>query len=419
MASTTRTLRMGASILHARNFSPNLSMLSPVLEQARQCTTPHCNRPMRRSLSTAKGSSESNSVTDVLSSSQQIADHNDSTMAEHVSQTAADYLQAFHSTMCMDILPWSATIPLAAIAIRSLSLPLVYHHAIHSSRAAIASKETPRIHAFVRKVPGTMFQKYITFRRLRNLALRSAGTSAWSQFRWHIFIHLPLVVSASLGLRQVATRIPEVWQQSSIGWISDISVADPFAILPVATTALWLWNLDVPTAPSRKNDGSAESKSQTIERLLTNTGVFFARGLQGLCVVSLSVTTELPTGIVLFWATNAVMTTLQRTVLTNDRARRYLGLLTKEDIASSKGPPVLQSTGVAVEQVRKELSYIQNNVMSIFKNRRPNKQLCKDVNRMLQRERWNGRISVDLEAVLRADDRDGRKYVAVVRRGTA
>lgn len=323
------------------------------------------------------------------------------------SSAAADQLQALHDAVPFD-LSWSATIPFTSLLIRALSLPLLYHNEVHRGRARIAAKEQARIQYFVRNTPGTLLQKYWTYRRLNGLAMRSAGTSSLSNLRWHLVVHLPLIISASLGMRELSSRPDNGWNATSLAWLTDLSAPDPIAAVPLLTAGLWLWNLEPGAAPS--------TKLHPVQKLPIHAGRFILRSFQVLSVVSVSVTTQLPSGLVLFWACNAMLTTALRYILSNDGLRRRIGLLTAADLKQISAPPVMQATGQAFEQMRKELATVQRELLARFDGRRVDQSLCDEVNRMLKRERMSGRIASDLKAVVRTDETDGKKYVAVVRR---
>ncbi|KAI0563373.1 Membrane insertase YidC/ALB3/OXA1/COX18 [Gracilaria domingensis] len=324
---------------------------------------------------------------------------------DEFSRAAADNLQAFHEAIPIDC-SWSLTIPLISIVIRGLSLPLLYHNQLHQGRARIAAKEDPRIQHFVRNSPGTLAQKYYTYRRLRKIALRSVGTSSWQQFRWHLTVHLPLILSASLGMRELFVRANNGWSGTSLAWLADLSAPDPTSSLPLLTTGLWLWNLEPGAVASQK--------LHPVQKLPITVGRFILRSFQVLSVVSLSVTTQLPSGLVLFWAGNAMLTTGLRSALGNDIFRRRIGLLTEADLKEISVPPVMKATGQAFEEMRKELATIQTELLSRFKGRAVDESLVNEVNRMLRRERMSGRTIADLKAVIRIDDRDGKKYLAVI-----
>lgn len=341
---------------------------------------------------------------------------------DSIAATAAHYLENFHNTISFDILPWSATIPLAALSLRLLTFPLFYYTQIHYSRAAIATTEVPRIHHFVRNTPGSLYQKYITFRRLRNLTLRAAGTGPMYQLPWNAMVQIPVVIMTSMGLRMLAMRALPEWQTGGLFFAPNLLAADPSNILPLMTTALWLWNTDPRMDTRRRAETAMQQKttqrSRLVDAMMTRISDGFTTVLQVVAVSSLLVTTQLPAGIVLLWASNGVITATQRWALSRDGVRRTLGLPTKGDISSIQQSNLMPAIEQGVEQVRKELSYIQSRMLEMFPNRAVDDRLCADVNRLLKRERFSGRISGDLEAVIREDDSSGRAYVAVVRKGS-
>lgn len=341
---------------------------------------------------------------------------------DSLAHSAADYLQSFHEAISFDVLPWAATIPLVALSLRVITLPMVYHSQIHTGRAALAATELPRIHYFVRSSPGTLFQKYRTFRRLRALTLRSAGTSPWQQFPWHVAVHVPLLVISSMGVRAVASRgLPE-WQTGGLPFAPDLLVADPSGALPVLTTALWLWNVD-PRSDARRRavveaNAHVSKRSRIVDALMTRLGEAVTTTMQVVAVVVLTFTTQLPAGLVLFWVSNAAITALQRWLFSLESVRKRIGLPTPDDIAKVQRSNLMPAIEQSVEEVRKQLSYVQQRMLQMFANRSVDDRLRTDVNRMLERERRSGRISADLEAVIRQDERDGKRYVAVIKRGS-
>lgn len=357
-----------------------------------------------------------------------------SSVSTILANTGAHYLEDFHNFVSMHdaAFGWGPSLMLSAVAIRLFSLPLVYYNQIHTDRFALAAKELPRVQAFVRQTPGTLWQKYRTFRRLRSLTLRSAGTSSMQLFRWDLMVHLPVVVSASMGVRQLASSAPDAWKTGGLVWFPDLTSADPTGLLPVITTAFWLWNSnprsplkqninakDTPDPPTDAAERGSPRSNAAMTRIMNSRGEWLSTLLQIVSVASLTVTMHLPSGMILLWASNGAVTALQRWALSNESVRRHVGLLTTEDVLRASGPPVLQSTKTAIDQVRRELEYVQREVLARFPNREVDSKLRDEVNRVLNRERWNGRISMQLEAVIREDDRDGRKYIAVIRKGTA
>lgn len=338
-----------------------------------------------------------------------------------IANSAAEYLENFHEIVSLDVLPWGATIPLAALSLRLITLPVVYHTQLHAGRAALAATELPRIHHFVRNAPGTILQKYRTFRRLRRLTLRAAGTSSLQQFPWHISLHVPLLVVSSMGMRALASQGLEEWRTGGPPFAPDLLAADPTGVLPIMTTALWLWNIDPRTDIRRATiaaDTHKSERSRIVDAFMTRVGDTFTIILRVASVVALTATMELPAGLVLFWVSNATVTAIQRLILSRGFVRTIIGLPSAADIALAQRSNLMPALEQSVENARKQLSELQQRILQTFSDRPVDDRLCADVNRMLKQERWRGRIVADLEAVIREDERDGKKYVAVVRRGT-
>lgn len=230
-----------------------------------------------------------------------------------------------------------------------------------------------------------------------------------------------------MGVRQLAALQTEEWKQGGILWFPDLTVADPLAALPIATTALWVWNLDSRTAVANvagmsKVAGPQKAgkvgTSAVMERVMANRGEWIGGLFQVISIASLAVTMDLPSGVILLWFGNGCVTMLQRWMLQNEKVRGAIGLMTKQDMEGMGRPMVLEGTKMAVEKVRRELGYVQKAVLDRFRGRAVDDKLRRDVNKLLERERWRGRISMALEAVIREDDRDGKLYIAVIKKGS-
>lgn len=188
-------------------------------------------------------------------------------------------------------------------------------------------------------------------------------------------------------------------------------------MLPVATTMLWVWNIESPKTSVALERKVERKSGALIERVMANRGDWVKGLLQVLCVASLTMTMDLPAGVLLLWTSNGVVTAVQRSLLSNQRVRQRIGLMTTEEMKAMGGPQVLEGTKMAVSKVRQELEYVQKAVLRGFPQRIVDEKLRWDVNQALERERWKGRISMELEAVIRVDERDGRPYIAVIRKG--
>lgn len=364
---------------------------------------------------------------------------------------ASDALLSAHTLLSQDgsLFGWCGTLIGAAVAARVASMPLLYYAQVQHARAARATTELARVQKFVRSSPGSVIQKYFTFRRLRSVALQSASTSPARLFPWYAVVNIPVFVTASLAIRRIASDPPEAWATDGVsGWFDNMSAADPTGALPVANTALWLYNAHMrgPRAKTEAVKSEAEEKNPSgakgsapqgvstpsaarsgsvrrhpvLERIMS--GETMTTGLQALALFSFPFIQHAPSGMFVFWITSGALTAVQRAVLSTDASRRSIGLPTSAELAAAakaEGPHVLRATGRAVKAVREQLEHVQTSVLSTFSKRRVDENLKADVNRALVREKRHGRIAIDLEAIIREDSDSGRKYLAVIRKGSS
>lgn len=357
---------------------------------------------------------------------------------------ASEIITQVHSFISWDdhLFGWGITLALSGALVRAASMPLVYYSQLHQGRAALTVQEIIRIQSYLQSAPGSFLQKFLTFRRLRGVALRAAGTSPARLYPWYFFLNAPLFVTFSLAVRKIASNPPDSWTCAGVpGWCSDLSASDPTGALPIINTAVWLWNAHRRSPKSRaghNNDlkmsgpETASNDDNSSNAMASNAAqrpkipVIFDRDaittfLQGVAIFSYPFITELPSGMFIFWISSGLVTALQRSVFTSDYGRRKLGLPTFAELRTvikEPGPPVLRAAGGAVRVVREQLEYIQGEVLSSFSGRRVDESLRNDVNRTLRRERKRGHVGIDLEAVIRKDGDTGRNYLAVVKRGT-
>lgn len=359
-------------------------------------------------------------------------------------QQTAEMLAEAHQILSWDerLFGWGVTLALSGIAVRTISMPLLYYNQLHHARAAATTQEIRRIQAYLKTAPGSLLQKFRTFRRLRKIALRAAGTSPAKLYPWYFFVNAPLFICSSLAVRKIALEGPESWHSAGIpGWCVDLSAADPTGALPIISTAIWLWNAHrrSPKSGSDRSKEQGMSGGQSVNAADSSTSkeatsmnrknvplVFNGDAMttlfQGLAVFSYPFITGLPSGMFIFWISSGLTTALQRSLLTSNYGRRIVGLPTFAELqqaSKSPGPPVLEAASGAVRAVRAQLEYVQREVLASFAGRRVDETLLSDVNRTLRREFKRRHIGLDLEAVLRKDGDTGRSYVAVIRRGTA
>lgn len=155
-------------------------------------------------------------------------------------ETAATFLTSLHGLLPGDP-PWAATLVTSAALLRCASTPLAVAQARAAAAAAAAAPELGRITSVVRRSPGSLPQKWLTYRRLRRVALASAGTAPARLAPWHLAVQIPGFVGLSLGARALALRHEPGWATG--GWADswrDLTAADASGALPAINAVLVL-----------------------------------------------------------------------------------------------------------------------------------------------------------------------------------
>lgn len=133
-------------------------------------------------------------------------------------------------------------------------------------------------------------------------------------------IQLPLFISISLAIRNITGALPEWYKVTSIipsmkveglGWFRDLTLADPYYILPVIILLSNLLNISI---------YSTQSKKQSIAiRIVHNT-------FRCMTIVMASVSTQLPSGISLYWMLSSFYGLVQNVLFKYPKVRRIFGI---------------------------------------------------------------------------------------------
>lgn len=348
-------------------------------------------------------------------------------------------------TSLHDVLPgdpsWAATLVTSAALLRCASTPLAVAQARAAAAASAAAPELARITAVVRRSPGSLPQKWLTYRRLRRVALASAGTSPSRLAPWHLAVQIPGFVGLSLGARALALRGEPGWATG--GWADswrDLTAADASGALPAINAVLVLGMLqrgalagrqgggNTATATGTESGGAPQASASAVAtprdakkkvdvwtawRQLLDSGALRV-GAQGMTILLLPAVAGLPAGVVLLWVANAACGVGQTALLTTAAGRRLTGVAAIADAArAAQGPPVLKTLDAAVGDVYAQLKYVNEVVLPRFAAAPPGEATRARVEAAVKAERARGRIGLNLRALLRKDPGSGKPYVAV------
>ena len=243
-----------------------------------------------------------------------------------------DFLTSFHD---LTGLPWWATIISTTIFFRlAITLPLAREQAITLAKTELIQPTINEILEALKHniaIKGRRAGKSVEevnreFRMEARLHLRDIyKREKCSPMKMYLlpWAQLPLWILISLALRNISgffPKTPELEGMSwcnpdlvheGIGWITDLSVSDPYFILPVIIGVTNLLNIEMNTL--RKKAPTKRQRIITrVFRTLTVAMVFFA--------------SQVPTAMSLYWATSSSYGLIQNLLLMRPPVRRALGI---------------------------------------------------------------------------------------------
>ncbi|TRY62097.1 hypothetical protein TCAL_01760 [Tigriopus californicus] len=205
-------------------------------------------------------------------------------------------LELFHVNL--DV-PWWVAIVAVTVSLRILLFPMV----VSARRAAIdLNNKMPGMVALQSELGearkrGDMYETQRISMDLQKY-MRKNEIKPWKSLT-PMFLQAPIFISMFMGLRNMTTLPVESMETGGLLWITDLTVPDPYYVLPVVTAASVYLQLKV----------AADGLSN---RNMGYWGKFFMSGFPFL-ILPLSV--NMPAAITFYWATTNMFSILQAGVL--------------------------------------------------------------------------------------------------------
>jgi YidC/Oxa1 family membrane protein insertase len=209
-------------------------------------------------------------------------------------------------------------IVLMTIAIKIVLFPLTHKSYVSMQKMA---KLNPRMEAIRQKHRGKLRDKQ---GRPNLEAQRKMNEEMQQLFRDEgvspaggclpILLQMPIF----FGFYQLLANAVELWNQPWIGWIQDLTVKDPFYVLPLVMGATQFASTKMMPAPS----------NPTQRILITTMPIWFT-------IFSLG----FPSGLVLYWLVNNVLTIVQQAGYNKLKKAGFLGGVTEDAASKTKSSP--------------------------------------------------------------------------------
>lgn len=139
-------------------------------------------------------------------------------------------------------LPWWASIVITTAILRACTLPLIVRSYRNSARMSNISPSVSRLVAKMRAAP--THQEAALYSNELKMLFRKNECHPFKSLLSPI-IQVPIFISFYLGLRRMCLTPIESMKEGGISWFTDLTVADPYYILPVLSCVSMLATLEV------------------------------------------------------------------------------------------------------------------------------------------------------------------------------
>lgn len=164
-------------------------------------------------------------------------------------------------------LPWWATIAIATVILRSLIFPLVV---VSQRNAAKMNNYMPQLQVLQMKMTEArnsgdqinaarysqemvMFMKEKELSPLRNIVVP--------------FAQAPIFISMFIGLRRMANLPVDSLREGGLAWFTDLTLADPYYLLPIITSCTMLATIELGTDGARLSSQNMQAMKYVLRAL--------------------------------------------------------------------------------------------------------------------------------------------------------
>jgi membrane protein insertase Oxa1/YidC/SpoIIIJ len=231
-------------------------------------------------------------------------------LAHAVAKASADVLSAVHDATG---LPWWATVVGFALAVRTLTLPVNLASLRNSSRLADAKEDLTSIsrayHGATARLNALQAPASDRLRAARTALQAMCHAFSGAKFKpWAVLLapltSIPILLGGSLGARHSVLMGDASWEQEGMLWFRDLTVTDPYFVMPMLALASSYAALDVAFG-RRKPTGRTSGVAHMLGFRVGNT---IKEGIQLLMIASVPWTVHVPAGMFLLLTVNSLFT---------------------------------------------------------------------------------------------------------------
>lgn len=208
-------------------------------------------------------------------------------------------------------LPWYTTIIIGTICVRTILFPLVIM--AQRNGAKLANNMPQLQHLQQRLTEARQMGNQIEAARYSQQMMEFMKEKQVNPLKNMIvpLAQAPLFISFFVGLRQMANAPVESMKDGGLFWFSDLTIADPYYLLPVITSITMLATIEVGTDSARLQ----HQNMQTMKYVL-----------RALPLVIFPFTMNFPGAIVFYWTCTNIISLVQVSFLRIPKVRAYFGI---------------------------------------------------------------------------------------------
>lgn len=236
------------------------------------------------------------------------------------------YLEFLHS-----VLPWWGAIAVGTLLLRLTVFPVV----ISAQKTAAKLNEVLPEQALLKEKmnQARLVGDSMEFARLSNESHTLFKRHGVNPIKAMLapMAQIPLFLTFFLTLRRMANYPVESLKEGGFSWVVDLSIPDPFLVLPVVT-ALSLWVTLELSFRSGKFPSLFTFSFSIAQYLPLNLGLnpnqtpIFKYGARIVPLVTLAFTYDFPAAILMYWCTNNALSILQVAALKQPAVRTFLNI---------------------------------------------------------------------------------------------
>ncbi|EIW71530.1 hypothetical protein TREMEDRAFT_37898, partial [Tremella mesenterica DSM 1558] len=246
-----------------------------------------------------------------------------------VSGHVRDGLVALHS---ITDLPWWATIAALTVCLRLLMVPLIVRNQKHNVRLQAVQPQMQALMIRLKEAKANDDQTttQLTTQALGNL-LKDNDVSPLRPL-FPPLIQMPFFLGMFYGLRSLAAAPLPALKEGGLGWVTDLTIPDPYYILPI--TSMLLTNLVFITGAD--GTGSAQTSTSANGMDMRHVRNF----LQMATIIAVPFVGSFPAAVLFYWTFTNAFTLLQATLLRQPIIKSILRIPTPPKI---EAPPTTPS----------------------------------------------------------------------------